>query len=75
MDVGDVAGAVGRGLFAGVVGTAAMTVSSTVERSHRPRGSGGPRKSPSTSSITSSTPPRRTSPTSTWNADLVLESG
>ncbi|HSH78506.1 MAG TPA: hypothetical protein VLA19_08245 [Herpetosiphonaceae bacterium] len=37
MDVGDVAGAVGRGLFAGVVGTAAMTVSSTVEMKLRGR--------------------------------------
>lgn len=37
MEVGDVAGAVGRGLFAGVVGTAAMTVSSTVEMKLRGR--------------------------------------
>ncbi len=31
MKLGDVAGAVGKGLFAGAVGTAAMTISSTVE--------------------------------------------
>ncbi|MBA3690890.1 MAG: hypothetical protein H0W82_05700 [Actinobacteria bacterium] len=31
MKLGQVAGAVGKGLFAGVVGTAAMTVSSTIE--------------------------------------------
>lgn len=34
---GGVAGAVGRGLFAGVVGTAAMTVSSTLEMKLRGR--------------------------------------
>lgn len=37
MRMQDVAGAVGRGLFAGVVGTAAMTVSSTVEMKLRGR--------------------------------------
>ncbi len=31
MKLGQVAGAVGKGLFAGVVGTAAMTLSSTIE--------------------------------------------
>lgn len=35
--VGEVAGAVGRGLFAGVAGTAAMTVSSTLEMKLRDR--------------------------------------
>lgn len=37
MKVGDVAGAVGKGLAAGVVGTAAMTVSSTIEAKVRKR--------------------------------------
>lgn len=37
MTVGNVAAAVGRGLFAGVVGTAAMTVSSTLEMKLRGR--------------------------------------
>lgn len=37
MATGDVAGAVGRGLFAGAVGTAAMTLSSTVEMKIRGR--------------------------------------
>ncbi len=37
MTMGDVAGAVGRGLFAGAVGTAAMTVSSTLEMKLRGR--------------------------------------
>lgn len=37
MVIGDVAGAVGRGLCAGVVGTAAMTFSSTVEMKIRGR--------------------------------------
>jgi hypothetical protein len=37
MRVGDIAGAVGRGLFAGAVGTAAMTVSSTLEAKLRGR--------------------------------------
>ncbi len=37
MRVGDVAGSVGRGLVAGAVGTAAMTVSSTVEAKLRER--------------------------------------
>ncbi|MDQ3353577.1 MAG: hypothetical protein M3507_03660 [Actinomycetota bacterium] len=41
--MGDVAGAVGRGLFAGAVGTAAMTVSSTLEMKLRGReGSSAP---------------------------------
>jgi len=35
--LGDVAGAVGRGLFAGAAGTVAMTVSSTVEAKLRKR--------------------------------------
>lgn len=37
MTTGGVAGAVGRGLFAGAVGTAAMTISSTVEMKVRGR--------------------------------------
>lgn len=37
MKVGDVAGALGRGLVAGAVGTAAMTVSSTIEAKLRQR--------------------------------------
>ncbi len=37
MAIGDLAGAIGRGLIAGVVGTAAMTVSSTVEMKLRGR--------------------------------------
>ena len=37
MRSGDVAGALGRGLVAGVVGTAAMTVSSTIEMRLRDR--------------------------------------
>ncbi len=37
MKVGDVAGALGKGLVAGAVGTAAMTVSSTVEAKLRHR--------------------------------------
>ena len=37
MRVGDIAAAVGRGLFAGAVGTAAMTVSSTLEAKLRGR--------------------------------------
>ncbi|MBA2437620.1 MAG: hypothetical protein H0V52_04615 [Acidimicrobiia bacterium] len=37
MRMGNVAGAVGRGLFAGVVGTAAMTVSSSLEMKLRGR--------------------------------------
>jgi len=37
--LGDTAAAVGRGLFAGAVGTAAMTVSSTLEAKLRDRGS------------------------------------
>jgi hypothetical protein len=41
--LGDVAGAIGRGLFAGVAGTAAMTVSSTIEAKLRGReGSSAP---------------------------------
>lgn len=36
--LGDVASAVGKGLFAGVAGTAAMTVSSTLEMKLRGRG-------------------------------------
>ena len=39
MGIGDTASAVGRGLFAGAAGTAAMTVSSTVEAKLRDRGS------------------------------------
>lgn len=39
MKPGDVASAVGKGLFAGAVGTAAMTVSSTLEAKARDRGS------------------------------------
>ena len=39
MKLGDVAAAVGKGLFAGVVGTAAMTASSTIEANLRGRGS------------------------------------
>lgn len=43
MTMGNLAGAVGRGLFAGVVGTAAMTLSSTVEMKLRGReGSSAP---------------------------------
>jgi hypothetical protein len=38
MKLGDVAAAVGKGLFAGVAGTAAMTASSTVEMKLRGRG-------------------------------------
>jgi hypothetical protein len=38
MKLGDVAAAVGKGLFAGAAGTAAMTVSSTVEAKLRGRG-------------------------------------
>lgn len=37
MRAGDVAGALGKGLVAGVVGTAAMTVSSTIEAKVRQR--------------------------------------
>lgn len=37
MTMGDVAGLVGRGLFAGAIGTAAMTVSSTAEMKRRGR--------------------------------------
>ena len=37
MGLGDTAAAVGRGLFAGAVGTAAMTVSSTLEARIRGR--------------------------------------
>ncbi len=39
MTLGDTAAAVGRGLFAGVAGTAAMTVSSSLEAKLRDRGS------------------------------------
>ncbi len=39
MNLGDIAAAVGKGLFAGAVGTAAMTVSSTLEAKLRDRGS------------------------------------
>ena len=39
MGLGDTAAAVGRGLFAGALGTAAMTVSSTLEAKLRERGS------------------------------------
>jgi hypothetical protein len=43
MKLGDVAASVGKGLFAGVVGTAAMTVSSTLEMKFRGRpGSSAP---------------------------------
>lgn len=43
MKLGDVAADVGKGLFAGVVGTAAMTVSSTLEMKIRDRpGSSAP---------------------------------
>ena len=38
MKLGDVAAAVGKGLFAGAAGTAAMTVSSTIEAKLRGRG-------------------------------------
>ena len=38
MKLGDVAAAVGKGLFAGVAGTAAMTASSTLEAKLRGRG-------------------------------------
>ena len=38
MRVGDMAAGIGRGLFAGAVGTAAMTVSSTIEQKLRGRG-------------------------------------
>lgn len=37
MTTGDVAGAVGKGLFAGAVGTVAMTISSTLEMKLRGR--------------------------------------
>ena len=37
MKPGDVAGALGKGLVAGMVGTAAMTVSSTIEAKLRKR--------------------------------------
>jgi hypothetical protein len=41
--IGDLASAVGRGLFAGAIGTAAMTVSSTLEAKLRDRaGSSAP---------------------------------
>jgi len=39
MGLGDTAAAVGKGLFAGAAGTAAMTVSSTLEAKLRDRGS------------------------------------
>lgn len=39
MALGEIAAAVGRGLFAGAAGTAAMTVSSTLEAKIRDRGS------------------------------------
>lgn len=39
MSVGDIASAVGKGLFAGAAGTVAMTVSSTLEARLRGRGS------------------------------------
>ncbi|MDQ4064389.1 MAG: hypothetical protein M3122_11035 [Actinomycetota bacterium] len=39
MKRGDVAAAIGKGLFAGVAGTAAMTASSTIEAKLRGRGS------------------------------------
>ncbi len=39
MTIGDAAGAVGRGLLAGAIGTAAMTASSTLEAKARERGS------------------------------------
>lgn len=39
MGIGDTASAIGRGLFAGAVGTAAMTVSSTAEAKLRDRAS------------------------------------
>ncbi len=39
MGLGDIAGAVGRGLFAGAAGTVAMTASSTLEAKLRERGS------------------------------------
>lgn len=39
MNLGDTAAAVGKGLFAGAVGTVAMTVSSTLESKLRDRGS------------------------------------
>lgn len=39
MGLGDTAGAVGKGLFAGALGTVAMTVSSTLEAKLRERGS------------------------------------
>ncbi|MDQ6751361.1 MAG: DUF1440 domain-containing protein [Actinomycetota bacterium] len=39
MAVGDIAGAVGKGLFAGAAGTVAMTASSTLEAKVRQRGS------------------------------------
>lgn len=39
MGLGDVAGDVGKGLFAGAAGTAAMTISSTLEAKLRDRGS------------------------------------
>ncbi len=37
MRIGEFAGAIGRGLFAGAIGTAAMTVSSTLEMKARDR--------------------------------------
>ncbi len=37
MRVGDIASAIGKGLFAGAVGTAAMTISSTIEQRIRGR--------------------------------------
>ncbi len=39
MALGDIAAAVGRGLFAGAAGTVAMTASSTIEAKLRERGS------------------------------------
>jgi len=41
MSIGDVAAAVGRGLFAGLAGTAVMTVSSTLEAKLSGRGASG----------------------------------
>lgn len=37
MRIGDIAGAAGKGLFAGAIGTAAMTISSTIEQKARGR--------------------------------------
>ncbi|HYZ10959.1 MAG TPA: hypothetical protein VE962_03600 [Actinomycetota bacterium] len=37
MRIGDIASAMGKGLFAGAVGTAAMTISSTIEQKARGR--------------------------------------